>query len=219
MKFIKLLIVCLFFNQSLFGAHRDFKIVKKEIMKIFSKIEGSCSHEKAWLMMDLIKRNQFETCVEIGVLNGRSLLPIIETLKFKKKGKVIAIDCWNFEESYKNFIAMIQNRGLTPFLEVIKAPSELAYKQFKDQSIDFIHIDGDHLEASLIKDVLNYFPKVKDSGYILINISNWFETRQAVVYLLERSDLISPFERSSSYLLFKKNKKKMKNLKRIMINP
>jgi hypothetical protein len=48
----------------------------------------------------------------------------------------------------------------------IKSTSDLAAAQFEDDSIDFLYIDGLHTKAQVIKDIINYFPKVKSNGFI-----------------------------------------------------
>jgi len=47
---------------------------------------------------------------------------------------------------------------------LLKTTSEEAAKQFKNNSIDFIMIDGDHEYEAVKADILNFYPKMKDGA-------------------------------------------------------
>jgi hypothetical protein len=77
--------------------------------------------------------------------------------------------------------------------------------------IDFIHLDGNHNEEFAFQDITDYFPKIKDGGYILLNDPNWFSMKRSLVFLLERADLVSSFSPSATYFLFRKNNQRAQN--------
>ena len=66
-----------------------------------------------------------------------------------------------FEEAKKN---------LAPFhVTFLRESSRTAHAHLKDGSLDFVHIDGDHDFDMIALDLINYVPKVKKGGMILIH--------------------------------------------------
>jgi hypothetical protein len=227
--------VCIFLfciTTSLF-AQDAWVSFKNETVLEMNTIPGWCSSEKALLMMDVIKENKCQYCVEVGVFSGMSLFPIAKALQYNGSGKVFAIDAWDPFEAIKGFsssdpnyvwwsqldfnyfyrqtLTLINKNKLNKFCNIIKQPSHNAACLFVDETIDFIHLDGNHNEEFAFQDVIDYFPKVKDSGYILLNDPNWFSMKRSLVFLLERADLVSLFSPSATYFLFRKNNQRAEN--------
>jgi hypothetical protein len=50
--------------------------------------------------------------------------------------------------------------------KVLRMTSEEAAKQFPDESIDFVFIDGDHSYEGCAKDIDLWYPKLKDGGLL-----------------------------------------------------
>ncbi len=179
-------------------------------------IQGWCSTEKALKLMDLIHDTQPEVCVEIGVFGGSSIYPMASALKFQKHGVIYAIDSWvkedcidgyestdpnytwwvslDYEKIYQDFLHMLEDFRLLKYCNVLRMNSMSAVQYFSDESIDILHIDGNHSEQSALQDVLLFFPKVKTGGYIWFDDVNWSSTRKAVLYLSDRCEVI--FDRS-----------------------
>jgi len=57
-------------------------------------------------------------------------------------------------------------RKIYPNIIKYKMKSEFAALDFKDQSLDFIYIDGNHLYDFVKKDILAWLPKLKKPGVI-----------------------------------------------------
>jgi predicted O-methyltransferase YrrM len=227
--------------QNQFSNSKNWEYFKQETALEASRTSGWCPQEKACLIMDCIKNNQCQQCIEIGVFSGASLLPIAKTLQHNGTGIVYAIDPWDALESTKGFkktshpsyvwwneldynnlynqtLHLIRQHQLQNYCKIIRKPSQEVADLFGDATIDFIHIDGNHNEEFVSRDVMDYFSKVKDGGYILLNDANWYSMRQALIFLLERCDAITPFEASASYLLFRKSAKRIKQANRLLEN-
>jgi predicted O-methyltransferase YrrM len=220
-----LLIFC--FLPCLLFAKDSWKTYKEKTIQQMSEIPGWCTEEKALFMMDFIKKNRCKYCVEIGVFSGKSLFPIAKTLAYKKSGVVVGIDAWNSsvavhgfdplsldyqwwnQVDYSHFndftLKLIAENSLSKYCKIVKNNSLVAVSTFKDNTIDFLHIDGSHAENPLYDDAVLFLPKVKNGGYILLNNATWRTSKQALVYLLERTELISTFEPTANYYVFKKN--------------
>lgn len=59
--------------------------------------------------------------------------------------------------------------------------SDDAVEKFKDESVDFVFVDGDHRYAQVLKDCQNYYPKVKKGGIFCGHDWSLPEVNQAVV--------------------------------------
>jgi hypothetical protein len=233
----KFLFSLLFINTVLL-AQDPWESFKKETVLEMAAIPGWCSEEKALLMMDIIKENKCQHCIEIGVFSGRSLFPIAKALQYNRSGLVYAIDAWDADEATKGFrttdpnfvwwnsldfkhfydqtLTLISNSNLRKYCSIIKNPSQNALLLFSDATIDFIHFDGNHNESFAYEDVAHYFPKVRDGGYILLNDPNWYCMTRALVFLLERAEIISPYSPSAPYFLFRKEKNRLENANKLL---
>lgn len=190
-----------------------------------ANICGWCTKEKGAQMMDLILEIQPDVCVEVGVFGGASVYPTASTLKFLKKGKIFAIDPWSnpeclegygpedsnyqwwstvdLENVYQGFMKMLSRFKLHSYCSVMRMTAKEALQYFDDESIDILHIDGNHTEDSSLSDAKMYLPKVKKGGYIWFDDANWNSTRQAWKFLTifcEKDEMRS----TSEYFLFKK---------------
>lgn len=204
---------------------------KENTINLLPSIPGWCSREKALTMMDIIKNNNCKNCVEIGVFAGSSFFPIAKTLQYSGAGKAYAIDAWDVDEAVQGlkisdpnyiwwkklnlksfscmFNSLLSKNSLNIFCKTIHRTSENAVTLFEDESIDFIHFDGNHTEDAVIHDTSLYFPKIKDKGWIVLSDPHWFCMRHALIFLLERCDICSPFTGTETFLILQKNNKKV----------
>jgi len=66
-----------------------------------------------------------------------------------------------YEEAKKN----LANLDVT----LVRESSLDAFSRFEDESLDFVHVDGDHAFDMVMQDILFYVPKVRKGGMILIH--------------------------------------------------
>jgi predicted O-methyltransferase YrrM len=190
--------------------------IVEHVKKILPKIHGWCSVEKAEKFIEIITQEKPEICVEIGVFGGSSLVPQALALKENDLGIIFAIDPWatdaaleemiadehkkwwskvDLQNIYTHFLGVIQQEGLTNCVKVIRDKAENVVDQFKNESIDLLHIDGNHSEALSYKDATLYLPKVRKGGVIFFDDIHWAEnnqvtTRKALNYLFENCEKI-----------------------------
>jgi predicted O-methyltransferase YrrM len=210
------------------GYNQDWEQNKKEVLLYQEEqyILGWCSREKAEKLMDLIFDTHPKICVEIGVFGGSSIYPTASALKYLKNGIVYAIDPWSKEEClkgyapgdpnygwwdmldqekiYEGFQAMLNRFDLASFCKTLRMTSEQAVLQFQDETIDILHIDGNHTEQVALADARMFLPKVKKGGYIWFDDANWSTTNKAVQYLIENCSL-DEARSTSACFLFKKS--------------
>jgi predicted O-methyltransferase YrrM len=117
--------------------------------------------------------------LEVGCHTG------ISTEIFAKSCKrIYAIDLWPnnmikledvFDFRTKNYNNIIKMKG----------DSDNFHEQFKEESLDFIYVDGGHAYERVVKDLRNWAPKVRMGGLIMGHdyskgSSGWIEVAQAV---------------------------------------
>jgi predicted O-methyltransferase YrrM len=190
---------------------------------------GWCIDEKRNFIHNLINLTHPKFCVEIGVYKGSSLFSFAEVLE-KNGGKIIGIDPWSFEMSknelldkdYENYLyneilkgqetfnliysgvcEIIENNDLSKTISLIRKPSEEVSIDFKNESIDILHIDGNHNEPNVSRDIILYLPLVKKGGYIIMDDSNWDSVKNSINnFLIPHCELVQEF---NSFCCYKKN--------------
>jgi hypothetical protein len=95
--------------------------------------------------------------------------------------KVFAIDCWadndnpgqdgvNTEDALNRLVAAekVFDEKMAAYPHVIKVRklSTVAFKDFADDSLDALYIDGNHEYKNVCKDIAYWYPKVKMGGII-----------------------------------------------------
>lgn len=130
-----------------------------------NKIGGWMSDVDLLWLFNMAKK--MDNIVEIGSWKGRSTHALLSGCK----GTVHAID--HFAGSiaelkthaeartgavYEQFM---ENVGHFKNLHVLKMDNAEAVKQFEDNSIDLIFIDGGHSRQEVIEDINNWLPKTK----------------------------------------------------------
>lgn len=218
------LITLIAFNLNAKQPTNQIKQMKREVHLDRKKVEGWCSNEKMNMLMDLVIKHKPEVVVEIGVFGGASILPIAKSLKLNQKGKVYAIDPWKNSDClvgqdtpnkqwwstvdlgyvYRSYKQMIKRNKLEDYVVTLKATSEMVKDQFEE--IDILHIDGNHSEEAVTKDVDNYFPKVKKGGYIICDDALWVingkpSTAKAYKSMLKYCKLIREVDNGNCILL------------------
>lgn len=121
----------------------------------------------------LLRELDFKTSVEIGVAEGRYSKVLLDA---NPQMKLYGID--PFEgyrqyrdytklETFKNLRAEAQKR-LAPYpnYEFIYELSADALGRFKDKSLDFVYIDGNHEFSYVASDITEWSRKVKTGGII-----------------------------------------------------
>lgn len=180
-------------------------------------IGGYPTGAKIDLLFDLIVRHNLKNAVEIGVWKGKSLLAIANGM-LVTKGKVTGIDPWEFrscfneipwdkklidhimynlvkdqeglDNIYNKLMEIIKTSNLH-MIEIIRDKSENVYKKFEINSVDLLHIDGNHDEEFVCNDIANYFPLVISGGFIVMDDCIWPGVKIAIEkYLLLSCDHI-----------------------------
>ncbi|MBA7681477.1 hypothetical protein ES703_89816 [subsurface metagenome] len=101
------------------------------------------------------------TYLEIGSWIGGSLVCAYEATRIiNRTVHFIAVEPI-FRKGFLNNVKLIPN------FRLIKATSDSAVDQIKDDSVDLLFLDGDHSHEQVKRDLTNYWPKIKMGGILL----------------------------------------------------
>lgn len=169
--------------------------------------DGWCWPEKAYAMAELIVATKPKRVVEIGIFGGRSLIPQALAIQENGTGTIVGIDPWRKESSvegetnganeawwenldfhniHRDFIEHLWRLNLQQYCIVMRSSAEVCVSQFRDRSIDILHIDGNHSELVSCRDVNMWLPKVSFGGHIWFDDTNWESVGKALSILDQR---------------------------------
>ena len=157
----------------------------------------------------------FKVGAEIGVDRG---LYAEELSKTNPGVKLFCIDPWKTYSDYDDFkdqrILDINYKNtikrLSPYnCEIIKKSSVGAIKDFENESLDFVYIDGNHAYDYALKDIRIWSPKVRTGGIVSGHDYIWrnhrrdrFDVQKAVdLYVKENNKKLFMFKPSSWFFV------------------
>ena len=117
-------------------------------------------------MAPLFKELGFKVGAEIGVLKGQFLKNLC------KEFKMFGIDPWDDYDGYNDYKGgdfsgyekTARDKVKNFECDIIKKTSMDAVEDFKDESLDFVFIDGNHTLEFVIEDIAAWSKKVKRGG-------------------------------------------------------
>ena len=160
------------------------------------------------LLGDIIKKYNKKTFVEIGVYGGASLFYLkdkfpeliiygidphdkIEIFNGKTLDELNKKDVEertnNLAKFRKNIEESIEKYNLD--IKYINNTSWNVYKEFKDNSIDVLFIDGDHSYNGVKKDLELFYPKMSKDGIIIMDDYNWTPIKKASTEFVQKHGL------------------------------
>ncbi len=173
------------------------KLIHELLGEVPIDFGGGCSEAKAGRIAELIIGSGATIAVDIGVYRGRSFLPMGAAFQWLGSGIAYGIDPysataarqtddhevgdvlvgWADEQDWDairaHVQALIDDRSLSRFAQLIRETSEVAASRFPPGSLDLIHIDGNHDRAAVELDYELYRPRVRPGGFIVLDDISW----------------------------------------------
>jgi len=139
----------------------------------WENLEGTFTYQT--LYSSMVNNSNNAVFVEIGTWKGKSAVFMAEKIRESRKNiKFYTIDLFENIKGYDSDLDIIAGtvlekyyKNIEPvknYLETLIGDSKELYKNFENESIDFLFLDGDHTYKGVLKDLQLWFPKVKIGG-------------------------------------------------------
>jgi hypothetical protein len=150
------------------------------------------STDQRRVIIDLALKNDWRQGVEIGVLKGKTLFSVLDACP---KLSMTGVDQWKVlplredenAETYSVFdMAKIEedvHRKMLKYggrCQIFKGDSVCQANRFRDGSVDFVFIDGDHTEKGVRRDIEAWEPKVRSGGMVLGHDCSWPTVKRVI---------------------------------------
>ena len=194
----------------------------------YGTVATQCSNNSRLLFTERLNKVRNGLFVEIGVWGGATLLSNYDLCKtnnikiygidpfeeisifngqsYDDTGKALADKCRDYARQRRiNLEHIINSHNLS--INILKENSAVAANSFEDNSIDLLHIDGDHSFDGVTKDLELYFQKIKSGGCIINDDYNWPCCKSAIDQFVIRNQeaIVSSYSPiSNKHLIVKK---------------
>lgn len=128
-----------------------------------------CEELYKWVVFNAPNNSHF---VEIGIAEGKSSGYLgVEIINSNKNIRLDCIDCWFMDTDTSKDYTETVRKNLTPIMDkmdirIIQNYSRIASKGYDNESLDFVFIDGDHSYNGVTNDIIDWLPKLKNTGII-----------------------------------------------------
>lgn len=166
----------------------------------------------AYGMIPYLRRmKQNITGIEIGVLKGENVYTLLT--ECTNIEKIYGVDFYEEHKDYDNVRSTqdmqkyfeISTKNLSEFgdrYELLKMKSNKASKNFEDESVDFILVDGDHTTQGIYEDIKKYYPKLKKNGYIFVHDTNRLSVMDGIKKFRNEFKVRIPLNTSKNFTVF-----------------
>jgi hypothetical protein len=175
---------------------------------------GGATLTKVLVLADLIVAHDLRTIVELGVYRGRLLLPLGRLLADLGRGEAIGIDpysaqaaiqtdahavgfdlpAWALEQDWEGLqaevAAAIDRWQLGGHMRLVRERSLDAASHFARESIDLLHVDGNHDAAAVAADLEAYLPAMRQGGFVVLDDASWASVLPQIQRLTAEQRLI-----------------------------
>lgn len=151
-------------------------------LKVPMTIEWHSKPNRKHFLKHLIDSNKFQTIVEVGVRDGRTMFHLLQNCNSIQK--YYAIDT-NIDLFYNDKIKEVYQSKLI----AINGSSHDVHHKIEDASCDLIFIDADHSYPAVKQDIINYTPKLKQGGILSGHDIDFPGVNQAVNEMLKNYDV------------------------------
>jgi predicted O-methyltransferase YrrM len=151
--------------------------------------------------------------VEIGTCRGESSTLILEQCVNVKKlyavDPFMEYDDWagKLNQDTMSKFEKIAHENLNKFddrSEIIKSRSDniSVLNRFEENSLDFIFVDGDHSFDATLKDIVNWYPKLRSGGIFSGHDYNLTDVREAVKTYMMYHNVRVPIQQTLNNVWF-----------------
>jgi hypothetical protein len=182
-------------------------------------LPGWCTPDKARVLVRLAM-NHPGRCVELGVHGGRSFVALAMGLRLAGRGRIDGIDSysaadclegdqsevdkklWSQDTDYERLLKAahdgIDRHCLLAQARILRLRGDIAVRTYADESIDLIHLDGNHSELVSCRDVAAWLPKMAKIATWVADDTNW-PSMQKALGMLEAGGFRRTYQGAEGY--------------------
>ena len=133
--------------------------------------------EHIYFAYDLVAQFKPALLVELGTDRGESYFAFCQSVvENRTQTQAFAIDHWrgdphagSYDEVTYEDVAGHNRRHYSSFSTLLRTTFDHALRQFADESIDLLHLDGHHTEEAVRHDLQSWLPKLRPGGILLLH--------------------------------------------------
>ena len=110
--------------------------------------------------------------LEIGVLEGRSAIWMLENILTHPSARLTAIDIFP-DDLQERFVGNIDKSGFRDKVEIVKGKSQEKLRELPLESYDLIYIDGSHRAKHVFLDAALSWDLLKEGGLLIFDDYLW----------------------------------------------
>jgi hypothetical protein len=161
-----------------------------ELNEQIKDLQAVAVRRKIRLWKPLMEKYGYDVICEIGVRDSRNFIPMIE----HNPKLAVAIDPWRetgipsqndgaqsqemLDVFYEDLKKVTADK---PFVKIHRDFSFNVVKEYPDEFFDLIYIDADHTYDAVLKDLIDWYPKVRSGG--LFSGDDYNNDRAKAVYV------------------------------------
>lgn len=140
-----------------------------------------------YFLKDYVSELDSPVGIEIGCETGRTTKFLLDCNRdltlytidpFVRKQLWGGVECNIMEGLFLKTTELLEPFG--DRVQIIRKTSDSAHTEFKNESVDFVFIDGLHIYDQVKRDLYNYYDKVKTGGLFCGHDYNMEQVRKAV---------------------------------------
>lgn len=149
--------------------------VQMDVIQTAIDLQNLKSKNRKRIWKPLMEKYGCQLICELGVREGENFDLMIE----HRPKEALAVDAWIddgvssrndlgfpqeiLDSQYKNFSKRMADK---PFVKICRQYTFEAVKHFPDEYFDLIYIDADHTYEGCLRDIMDWFPKVKKGKFL-----------------------------------------------------
>lgn len=162
-------------------------MISVQTLKDLHAIRVRKNNRGPYLWEEFMKKYDCQVICELGVCNGVNLSQMI-----KHKPKIaIAIDSWiedgkisrnhgratqsELDKQYSDFKKSVTDKS---FIQIYREYTFDAVKHFKNNYFDVVYVDADHSYEACLRDIIDWYPKVKKGRFLFGDDYRVYEGRR-----------------------------------------
>ena len=126
-------------------------------------------------LLGLADKGQPVRYLEIGILEGRSFLWVIDNIMTNPQSKAVGIDLFDSTNIEKRFRKNLANSKHPDRVEIYKGNSQEVMRKLEIEQFDYIYVDAGHTAYEALNDLVQAFRLAKPNGLIVVDDYSLFK--------------------------------------------